>query len=56
MVNVGLTLVQRLRRWNNIKSTLIQRLVSAGGCVAEQYNIEAHWVIVGPASQTMDQH
>ena len=29
-INVGLTLVHRLRRWTNVKPTLIQRLVSAG--------------------------
>ena len=29
-INVGLTLVQRCRRWTNVKSTLIQRLVSSG--------------------------
>ena len=28
--NVGLTLAQRRRRWTNGKSTLIQRIVSAG--------------------------
>ena len=29
-INVGLTLVQRRRRWTNVKPTSIQRLVSAG--------------------------
>ena len=29
-INVGLTLVQRRRRWTNVKPTLIQRPVSAG--------------------------
>ena len=29
-INVGLTLVHRLRRWTNVKPTLIQHLVSAG--------------------------
>ena len=29
-INVGLSLVHRRRRWTNVKSTLIQRLVSAG--------------------------
>ena len=29
-INVGLTLVHRLRRWTNVKPTLIQRLMSAG--------------------------
>ena len=29
-INVGLTLVHRLRRWTNVKPTLIQRRVSAG--------------------------
>ena len=29
-INVGLTLVQRLRRWTNVKLTLIQCLVSTG--------------------------
>ena len=29
-INVGLTLVHRLRRWINVKPMLIQRLVSAG--------------------------
>ena len=30
-INVGSTLVHRLRRWTNVKPTLIQHLVSAGG-------------------------
>ena len=30
LINVGLMLVHRLRRWTNVKPTLIQRLVSAG--------------------------
>ena len=30
LVVAGLTLVQRSRRWTNVKPTLIQRLVSAG--------------------------
>ena len=30
--NVGLTLVHLLRRWSDVKPTLIQRLVSAGVC------------------------
>ena len=29
-INVGLRLVHRLRRWTNVKPTLIQRLISAG--------------------------
>ena len=29
-INVGLTLVQRRRRWTSVNPTLIQRLVSAG--------------------------
>ena len=29
-INIGLTLVHRLRRWTNVKPTLIQRLVPAG--------------------------
>ena len=29
-ISVGLTLVHRLRRWTNVKPTLIRRLVSAG--------------------------
>ena len=29
-INAGLTLVQRRRRWSNVKPVLIQRLVSAG--------------------------
>ena len=29
-INLGLTLVHRLRRWTNVKPTLIQRNVSAG--------------------------
>ena len=29
-INVGLRLVQRRRRWTNVKPTLIQRLVDAG--------------------------
>ena len=33
-INVGLTLVHRLRSWTNVKPALIQRLVSAGfGCI-----------------------
>ena len=27
-INVGLTLVHRVRRWTNVKSTLIQRLLA----------------------------
>ena len=29
-INVGLTLVQRLRRWTNVEPTLIRPIVSAG--------------------------
>ena len=29
-INAGLTLIQRRRRWTNVKPTLIQRLLSAG--------------------------
>ena len=32
-INVGLTLVQRRRRWTSVKATLILRLVSAGKAV-----------------------
>ena len=34
VINVGSTLVHRLRRWTNVKQTLIQRLVSAGVIVS----------------------
>ena len=34
-INVGLAVVQRRRRWTNVKPTLIHRLVSAGDA--------AHW-------------
>ena len=30
LINVGLTLLHRLRRWTNVKPTLIRRFVSAG--------------------------
>ena len=36
-INVGLTLVQRRRRWTNNKPTLIQRLVSAGQVVHPRF-------------------
>ena len=29
-IDVGLTLVQRLSRWTNVKETLIKRILSAG--------------------------
>ena len=38
-INVGLTLVQRRRRWTHGKPTLIQRLVSAGQWSIEVDNV-----------------
>ena len=50
-INDGLTLVQRLRCWTNVKLTLIQRLVSVGwasdqswlcdGCKLYLFSVEA---------------
>ena len=37
-INAGLTLVQRRRRWTNVKPTLIQHLVSAGNSVFQWAN------------------
>ena len=41
-INVVLTLVHRRRRWSSVKTTLIQRLVSAGVCVS-RYGRFWHW-------------
>ena len=59
-------LAQRLRRWANIKPTLVQRLIFAGMLrgtadnvhsvfIAENRNPASRcWVNVGPASQMVD--
>ena len=39
---VGLALVQRRRRWTNVKPTLIQRLVSAGKFFPPDFTLQTY--------------
>ena len=43
-INVGLTLVNRLRRWTNVEPTLIPRIVPAAYS-ADYVNVTAHHTV-----------